>query len=137
MYHIVWKGENLTAKQFSTRLEDMFLKGDMRSIQILEHTLNNCSKRSSKTLIQWWAQLDAILAEFEQIGMAKHDREKKARSMYLIGEEYSTMAELLGGNEDVTYLQFQIAMLRGARERIIYGGARDQHLADATSSRFV
>ena len=83
VYHIVWKGQRLTAKQFYTRLHSMFLAGDMRSIQMLEDALNNCSKKSSETLVQWWARLDAILAEFEQIGMQKQDLEKKARAMYL------------------------------------------------------
>ena len=55
--------------------------------------------------------------------------------MYLIGDEYATLAELLGGNDDVSYLDFQTAMLKWDRERRLYGVTRDEALADSTSSR--
>ena len=55
--------------------------------------------------------------------------------MYLTGEEYATLAELLGWKEDVTYMEFQRAMLKRDRDMRQYGVARDQRLADATSIR--
>ena len=69
------------------------------------------------------------------MGIGKNDQEKKARAMHLMTAEYATLAELIGGPEDVTYLQFQTAMLMRDRERRLYGVTRDQALADNTSSR--
>ena len=70
------------------------------------------------------------------MGIAKNDQEKQARAMHLMSAEYATLAELIGGPEDVSYLQFQTAMLKRDRERRLYGITRDQALADNTSSRF-
>ena len=69
------------------------------------------------------------------IGVLKEDGEKKAKAMFLIGDEYATLAEYLGWREDVTYLQFQQAMLKRDRDIRQYGVARDQRMADATSVR--
>ena len=52
---------------------------------------------------------------------SKTDAKRKAKAMYLIGEEYAMLAELLGGGDDVTYLEFQTAMLKRDRERRLYG----------------
>ena len=113
----------------------MFLRGDMRSRQILEEAVQACVRRSNDTVLSWWARLDSLFAEFELSGYPKTDEEKKAKAMYLIGDEYATLAELLGGNDDVSYLDFQTAMLKRDRERRLYGVTRDQALADSTSSR--
>ena len=82
IYKIVWKGETLTAVQFYDRLFGMFLLGDMRSRQMLEDALQACSRRTSETVLTWWARLDSIFAEFELIGAGKTDEEKKAKSMF-------------------------------------------------------
>ena len=70
------------------------------------------------------------------MGIEKSDQEKKARTMHLMSAEDATLAELIGGPEDVSYLQFQTAMLKQDRERRLYGITRDQALADNTSSTF-
>ena len=64
IYHMVWKGEDLTAHQFYQRLHQMFLRGDMWSIQVLERALESCHKRSNESLSRWWVRLDAIFTEF-------------------------------------------------------------------------
>ena len=135
IYNIIWKGDTLTALEFYNRLHRMFLRGDMRSRQILEEAVQACVRRSNDTVLSWWARLDSLFAEFELSGYPKTDEEKKAKAMYLIGDEYATLAELLGGNDDVSYLDFQTAMLKRDRERRLYGVTRDQALADSTSSR--
>ena len=108
--------------------------GDMRSRQMLEDALQACAHRSSKSVLTWWARLDSIFAEFELIGAGKSDEEKKAKAMFLVGDDLATLDELLGAGDN-TYLQFQTAMLKQERERRIYGVVRDQGLADATASR--
>ena len=116
IYNIIWKGDTLTALEFYNRLHRMFLRGDMRSRQILEEAVQACVRRSNDTVLSWWARLDSLFAEFELIGYPKTNEEKKAKAMYLIGDEYATLAELLGGNDDVSYLDFQTAMLKRDRE---------------------
>ena len=135
VYKIVWKGNKLTALEFYDRLFGLFLRGDSKSRNVLEEALQACTKRSNETVLQWWARLDSIYAEFELIGHPKSDETKKTKAMFLIGDELATMAELLGGSDDVTYLEFQTAMLKRDRERRMYGVTRDQALADATASR--
>ena len=135
VYRIVWKGNKLTALEFYDRLFGLFLRGDSKSRNVLEEALQACTKRSNETVLQWWARLDSIYAEFELIGHPKSDETKKTKAMFLIGDELATMAELLGGSDDVTYLEFQTAMLKRDRERRMYGVTRDQALADATASR--
>ena len=130
----MWKGETLPALEFYQLLFEMFLQGDMHSKQMLEDALHACGRRSSETVLTWWARLDSIFAEFELIGARKSDEEKKAKAMFLIGDDLATLAELLGAGEN-TYLEFQTAMLKRDRERRIYGVIRDQGLADATASR--
>ena len=82
IYNIVWKGNNLTVAQFYARLHRMFLRGDMRSRQILEDAVQACVRRSSDTVLSWWARLDSLFTEFELIGHPKSDEEKKAKAMY-------------------------------------------------------
>ena len=135
VHSIVWKGETLTAHQYYQRLYDMFLAGDMRSRQTLEAAWNNCYRGAGEMLMDWWGRFDGILAELSVIGVLKEDGEKKAKAMFLIGDEYATLAEYLGWREDVTYLQFQQAMLKRDRDIRQYGVARDQRMADATSVR--
>ena len=69
------------------------------------------------------------------IDARKEDGEKKAKAMFLIGEEYATLVEYLGWREEVTNLEFQQAMLKRDRDMRQYGVARDQRMADATSVR--
>ena len=95
VYNIVWKGVNLTALEFYERLNRMFLRGDLRSRQALEDGLNGCVKKSSETLLQWWSRLDSIFAEFEVMNAGKTQEDKKAKAIYLIGDEWATLAELL------------------------------------------
>ena len=135
VYKIVWKGDKLTALGFYERLYGLFLTGDSKSRNVLEEALQSCTKKCNETVLQWWARLDSIFAEFELIGHPKSDETKKTKAMFLIGDELATMAELLGGSDEVTYLEFQTAMLKRDRERRKYGVTRDQALADATSSR--
>ena len=78
----------------------MFLLGDMRSRQMLEDALQACSRRTSETVLTWWARLDSIFAEFELIGAGKTDEEKKAKAMFLIGDDLATLAELLGAGDN-------------------------------------
>ena len=94
---------------------------------MLEDALQACSRRTSETVLTWWARLDSIFAEFELIGAGKTDEEKKAKAMFLIGDDLATLAELLGAGDN-TYLQFQTAMLKRDRERRLYGVVRDQDL---------
>ena len=58
---------------------------------------------------------DEVHAEFKLIGLEKSDREKKAKVMYLCREQYATLAEYLGGPEDVTYVNFKKVMLKRGR----------------------
>ena len=87
VYQMVWKGEDLTALQFYLRLHQMFLRGDMRSIQVLERALESCHKRSDESLTKWWARLDAIFTEFALCGAPKADEAKKVKARVLCGEE--------------------------------------------------
>ena len=112
VYQMVWKGEDLTARQFYLRLHQMFLRGDMRSIQVLERALESCHKRSDESLTKWWARLDAIFTEFALRGAPKADEAKKVKAMILCGEEWQAMADYLGSSEDVDYLTFQTRMLK-------------------------
>ena len=86
-------------------------------------------------LLDWWGCCDDILAAMSMVGIVKEDDEKKAKAMALIGDEYATLAEYLGWREEVTYLQFQQAMLKRDRDMRQFGIARDQRIADATSAR--
>ena len=94
----------------------------MCSRQILEEAVQACVWRRSDTVLSWWARLDSLFAEFKLIGHPKADKEKKAKAMYLIGEEYATLAALLGGGDEVAYLDFQTAMLKCDRKKTIRGG---------------
>ena len=94
----------------------MFLEGDMRSRQVLEDAIQSCKHKSNETVLIWWSRLDSLFAEFEVIGHAKSDEEKKAKAMFLIGDDWTTLAELLGGNDDVSYLEFQTVMLKRDHE---------------------
>ena len=91
----------------------MLLAGDT------EAAWNNCHKQVGKSLINWWGQFNGVLTELSLIGVNKEDAEKTAKATYMIGDEYATLAELLGWKEDMRQ----------------YGVARDQRLADATSIR--
>ena len=75
----------------------------MRSAEVLEDALNtmSCFKKSSDTLLNWWARYDKVHTELKLIGLEKSDREKKAKAMCLCGEQYAPLAEYLGGPEDV------------------------------------
>ena len=75
------------------RLHTTFLAGDMRSRQTLEAAWNNCYRGDGELLLDWWGYFDGILAEMLIIGVRKEDGEKKAKAMFLIGEEYATLAE--------------------------------------------
>ena len=137
VHAIIWKGEQLTAscREYYDRLNDMFLAGDVRSRQTLEAACNSCHRQAGESLINWWSRsrFDGILTELSLIGVDKEDVEKKAKAIYLIGDEYATLAELLGWKEDVTYMEFQ--RLKQDRDMRQYGVAREQRLADATSIR--
>ena len=135
VYQMVWKGEDLTARQFYLRLHQMFLRGDMRSIQVLERALESCHKRSDESLTKWWARLDAIFTEFALRGAPKADEAKKVKAMVLCGEEWQAMADYLGSREDVDYITFQTQMLKRDRERRLFGLAYEQSLADQLSGR--
>ena len=63
-------------------------------------------------LLDWWGCFDGILAQMSMAGIVTEDAKKKAKAMALIGDEYATLAEYLGWREEVTYLQFQQAMLK-------------------------
>ena len=43
-------------------------------------------------MMDWWRRFDGILVEMPFIGIHKEDGEKKAKAMFLIGEEYATLA---------------------------------------------
>ena len=85
--------------------------------------------------------MDSIFAEFELIGHPKSDETKKTKALFLIGDDLATMAELLGGGDDVTYLEFQTAMLKRDRERRKYVVTRDRafngrcYVVQATSAK--
>ena len=131
VYKVVWSGDQMTAKEFYDRLHAMFLRGDMRSAQVLEQALANCTKRSNETFLAWWARLESLFTEFAMLGRAKDDADKKAKAMFLCGDEYRALAELLGGPDDVDYITFKTAMLKRDRDQRIFGVARDQVLANA------
>ena len=102
---------------------------------MLKEAWNQCHKKSSEDLLIWWDRYDGILAELKLLETVKSDQEKKTQAMYLCGEEFATIAELLGGPYHFTYMQFQNAMLKRDRDFRVYGVARDQQLADATLLR--
>ena len=134
VHSIVWKGDNLTAAEYYQRLWDLFLGGDVRTIQTLDNAWHSCHKRSNETLIQWWARFDGILAELHMMGVDKNNNEKKAKAIFLIGEEFATIAELYGSNED-DYMTFQRKVLKRDRDLRLFGLASDQRLADAFAGR--
>ena len=98
----------MTAKEFYDRLQAM-LRGDNRSAQVLEQALANCMKRSNETFLAWWARLESLFTEFAMLGRPKDDADKKAKAMFLCGDEYRALAELLGGPDDVDYITFKTA----------------------------
>ena len=108
VYKIVWKGDKLTALGFYERLFGLFLRGDSKSRNVLEEALQSCTKKCNETVLQWWARLDSIFAEFELIGHPKSDETKKTKAMFLIGDELATMAELLGGATMLPILSFRL-----------------------------
>ena len=69
-------------------------------------------------------RFDGILVEMAVIGIIKVDGEKKAKAMFLIGDEYATLTEYLGWREEVTYIQFQQAMLKREGRETISSGKR-------------
>ena len=95
----------------------------------------NLHKEEQRNCPEMVGKVGLYFAEFELIGHGKSDKTKKTKAMFLIGNDLVTMAELLGSPEDVTYLEFQTAMLKRDREGRPYGVTRDQALADPTSSR--
>ena len=53
--------------------------------------------------------------------LAKDDADKKAKAMFLCGDKYRPLAELLGGPDDVDYITFKTAMLKSNRDQHIFG----------------
>ena len=122
IHSISWKGETLIANEYYQRLYDVFLAGDMGSRQTLKAAWNNCYGSAGEQMIDWWGRFDGILAEMAVVGIIKEDGVTKAKAMFLIGNAYATLAEYLGWREDVTYIQFQQAMLK--RDMRLWGGKR-------------
>ena len=79
---------------------------------MLEGAVQACERRCNESVLKWWSRLDSLFAEFELIGHGKTDEEKRAKVTFLIGDELATLAELLGGGDDLTCLDFQTAMLK-------------------------
>ena len=75
---------------------------------MLEEALQACTKRSNETVLQWWARLNSIFAEFELISHPKSDETKKTKAIFLIGDDLATMAELLGGATMLPILSFRL-----------------------------
>ena len=65
----------------------------MCSRQTLEAAWNKCYRDANEQLLGWWGRFDGILAEMAVIGIIKEGKEKKAKAMFLIGDEYATLAE--------------------------------------------
>ena len=68
------------------------------------------------------------------MGVDKNDNEKKAKAIFLIGEEFATIAELYSSNED-DYITSRRKMLKRDRDLRMFGLASDQRLADAFAGR--
>ena len=70
---------------------------------MLNNAWHSCSKHSNEmsiSYIQWWACFDGILAELHMMGVDNSDNEKKAKVIFLIGEEFIMIAELYGSNDN-------------------------------------
>ena len=65
------------------------------------------------------------------LGRPKDDADKKAKAMFLCGDEYRALAKLLGSPNDLNYITFKTAMLKRDRDQRIFGVARDQVLVNA------
>ena len=68
------------------------------------------------------------------MGVDKSNNEKKAKVIFLIGEEFTMIALLYGSNEDDS-LTFQRKMLKRDRDLRLFGLASDQQLRDAFAGR--
>ena len=128
---MVTKGQHgLTARQYYLLLDQLFLHTDVEHLRTLEKRLNSCLLRDNEDLFEWAARIDGIYAQFVAAGAAKTDQEMKHRAMSLVGERWESFAHLLGTSNEVSYVQWQTAMLRKEEERAETGTASRQSLAD-------
>ena len=58
------------------------------------------------------------------IGHGKSDETKMTKAMFSFGDDLAPMSELLGRLEDVTYLEFQTAMLKRDKEEMVLRGTK-------------
>ena len=63
--------------------------------------------------------MDAIFTEFAMLRLPKEDADKKAKALFLCGEEFRVLAELLGGPDNMTYIEFKTRMLKRDRDQRI------------------
>ena len=62
--------------------------------------------------MEFFGCLDTFFVEFCVAGKPKLQEEMKISAMLLIGEDWATVAYLVGTPEDVTYDDFQALMLQ-------------------------
>ena len=68
--------------------------------------------------------LDSVFAEFELLH-GKTDEDKKSKALFMIDDDIATMAELLGGRDDVSYLEILTVILNRDSEWRMYMVLRD------------
>ena len=117
----------------------MFLQGNMRSRKMLEDAMQQCGHCSNQTVLNCKGEQGLIpyLQNLKWLVMVKQTKRKRQKQCFIyIGDELANLAKLLGEGDDVTYLDFQTAMLKRDREWRMYAScANDQALADVTISR--
>ena len=129
---IVTDGEDLTARQYYQRLNDLFLNLNAESLSTLHLRLAACKYVEGEEVFAWLARLAAIFAQFQAAGSPIPDLEKKHRAMSLISEArmWGAMSHLLGTGDNVSYKDWQTAMLRKEEEFEQNGCISGQGLAD-------
>ena len=117
VHAIVWKGQDdLTARDYYSRMSDLLLRSTTRSVVKLEKVLNNTERKERTRLFEWMCVLDNLFVEFALAGEPKSDAAMKAHAMAKCGRDWESIAIFLGQDENVTYVQWQAAMIEKERE---------------------
>ena len=86
-------------------------------------------------LVDFFGRPVTFFLEFRVAGKPKSQEEMKISAMSSIGEDWATVAYLVGTPEDVTYDDFQVLMLQKEAERMENGSCTGQQLADQLYGR--
>ena len=84
-----------------------------RNTFVLERGLSNCRRRVFLgELLDLFGHFSMFFSKFRVAGKPKSQEEMNISAMSLIGEDWATVAYLVGTPEDVTYDDFQALMLQ-------------------------